>query len=159
MKIRLYAREDLAVILATQARCPEAARWAERDYLVLADDPGGLILVGELETMDPPKLLGFAAFHRVIDEAELRNMAIDPDHQAQGVGKALLEDGRRRLLESGVRKIFLEVRPSNRPALGLYYSMGFWIHSVRKDYYRDPREDAFVLCLPLSPPLTTAGLT
>ncbi len=158
MRIGLFAKENLADILAVQARCPEAARWVERDYELLVGDPGGLLLVAELETMDPPKLLGFAAFHRVIDEAELRNMAVDPEHQHQGVGRALLEDARRRMLEAGVKRIFLEVRASNRPALGLYYSMGFWIYFVRKDYYRDPKEDALVLCLPLSPPLVVGSL-
>lgn len=152
MKVRLYSKEDLHRVVALQAKCPEAARWPAGDYERLAEQPGGKILVAELESMTPPKILGFAAFHRVIDEVELRNIAIDPDHRQQDVGRALLEDARRRMLEAGAKRISLEVRSSNKSALALYYSLGFAIHSLRKDYYREPQEDGYVLCLELYPP-------
>jgi len=152
MKIRSFAKEDVHQMLGIQERCPQAASWLEADYLPLAEDPGGLILVAELETMEPPKILGFAAFHRVIDEAELRNIAVHPEQQHQGIGRALLEEGSKRLREAGAKRIFLEVRASNKPALELYYSMGFAMCLLRKDYYRDPQEDALVLALDLFPP-------
>ena len=97
--------------------------------------------------MSPATIAGFAAFHQVMDEAELRNMAVDPAHQRQGLGRELLAEGQRRLLEQGVREIYLEVRASNVPAQQLYYSAGFALRSRRKDYYSDPREDGLVLSL------------
>ncbi len=152
MKIRPFEKPDLAAILAIQEKNPQAAHWAVRDYERLADDPKGMILVGELETMAPPKVLGFALFHRVTDAAELLNMAIDPEHHQQGVGRALLEEARKLLLEAGVKRVFLEVRQSNKAALGLYYSVGFGLHALRKDYYHDPPEHAYVLSMQLFPP-------
>lgn len=152
MKIRQFEKEDLPEILAIQARSPQAAQWPEVDYERLAQDPRGVILVAELETITPVKVLGFAAFHRIIDEAELQNIAVDPAHQLQGVGRALLAEGRRFMLEAGAKRIFLEVRQSNQPALALYYSAGFHLHSQRKDYYHEPHEDAYVLALELFPP-------
>jgi hypothetical protein len=86
MKIRLFDKNDIAAILAVQQKSPEAARWTRGDYERLAEDPGGKILVAELETMDPPKLLGFAAFHRILDEVELRNTAVDPEHRQSPTG-------------------------------------------------------------------------
>ena len=151
MKIRLFAKEDVYQVLGIQERCPEAARWLEVDYLRLAEDPGGLILVAELEAGDPASILGFAAFHRVMEEAELRNIAVHPEHQHQGVGRALLEAGSKRLGEAGARRLFLEVRASNNRALELYHSMGFGLCLLRKNYYHDPQEDALVLALDLSP--------
>jgi len=158
MKIRQFAKEDVQQMLGIQEGCHELAHWLEADYLGLAEDPGGLILVAELETMEPTQILGFAAFHRVIDEAELRNIGVHPEHQHQGVGRALLEAGSKHLREAGAKRIFLEVRPTNKPALGLYYSMGFGICRLRKDYYRDPQEDALVLALELFPPETFPSL-
>lgn len=152
MKVRQFEKQDLSAVMAIQARNPQAAQWAEQDYLRLAEDPQGLILVAELETMTPAKVLGFAACQRIIDEAELRNLAVDPKHYHQGVGRALVAEARRRLLEAGAKRIFLEVRQSNKQALALYYSAGFGLHSERKDYYQDPREDAYVLALELFPP-------
>lgn len=152
MKVRQYGREDLPALVAIQEKNPLAPQWPPIEYGRLADGPGGLILVAELETMEPVKILGFAAFRRVIDEAELLTIAVDPEHQQQGVGLALLQQARHRLLEAGARRVFLEVRRSNRAALALYQSSGFGLHSLRKDYYHDPREDAYVLSLELFPP-------
>ena len=152
MRIRLADKDDLRAIIAMQEKSPEAAHWTPDDYARLMDDAGGKILVAELPTMDPPKILGFAAFHRVIDEVEIRNMAVDPEHRHQGVGRALLETARDRLLQAGAKRVFLEVRASNKPALSLYCSIGFAIHSRRADYYRDPQEDALVLALEIHPP-------
>jgi ribosomal-protein-alanine acetyltransferase len=149
MKIRQFEREDLHALLSIQNKTPHAAHWTDADYVHMASAPGGLILVAELETMTPPKVLGFAAFQRLIDEAELRNIAVDPEHQMQGVGKALLEDARGKLLQVGTKRLFLEVRQSNTAALRIYYSMGFQMHSTRKEYYREPTEDASVLSLEL----------
>jgi [ribosomal protein S18]-alanine N-acetyltransferase len=153
MKVRPSEKEDLPQIIAIQAKNSQAAQWPELEYSQFAADPRGTILVAELETMTPPKVLGFAAIYRIIDEAELRNIAVDPAHYRQGVGRALVAEGRRRLLEAGAKRIFLEVRQSNKAALALYYSEGFGLHSQRKDYYREPLEDAYVLCAELYPPV------
>ena len=150
MRIRACSTEDLPAIVSIQSRTPQAAQWTQADYAQLAVDPWGLILVVELEGMSPPTLAGFAAFHQVLDEAELRNMAVDPTHQRQGLGRELIAEGRRRLAEQGVRQIYLEVRASNFSAQRLYYSAGFGLRSRRTDYYHDPREDALVLSLHLS---------
>lgn len=158
MRIRVADKDDLRTIIALQQKSPETAHWNEGDYERLMEDPGGKILVADLPTMDPPKILGFAAFHRIIDEVELRNMSVDPDHRHQGVGRALLEAARDRMLQAGAKRVFLEVRASNKPALSLYYSIGFAIHSRRADYYRDPQEDALVLALELYPPTVLSTL-
>jgi len=151
MRIRKVSKEDVAAIVSIQRQTPQAAQWTTADYANLAGDPSGLILVAELDTVTPPMIVGFVAFHRVIDEAELRNMAVDPAHQRQGVGRQLVAEGRRRLLEQGAKQVFLEVRASNVAAQRLYYSAGFALCSRRKDYYNDPGEDGLVLSLRLSP--------
>ncbi len=157
MKIRQFTTDDLPSILIIQARNPLAAQWLKSDFTGLAEDPHGAILVGEFESMIPPKVVGFAAFRRMIDEAELRNMAVDPEHQHQGVGRALLEEVRKTLLKAGAKRVYLEVRESNKAALGLYYSVGFSLHSLRKDYYRNPLENAYVLSLEIFPPTVVSA--
>ena len=152
MRIRLATTDDIRAILTLQHKAPEAAHWTQGDYQHLMQDPGGKILVAELDTMEPPKLLGFAAFHRIIDEVEVRNMAVDPEHRQQGIGRGLLVTAREHMLRAGAKRIFLEVRASNKSAQSLYYSIGFALHSVRKDYYREPQEDALVLAMELYPP-------
>ena len=169
MKIRDFSEGDLAAVLTIQAQCGQAAQWRAKDYTRLVADPSGLVLVAELDTVSEAgssddgsverettavalsnSVAGFVAFHRTSDEAELRNLAVAPERQRRGIGRLLLRVGQQRLLEAGVKEVYLEVRPSNAPALSLYTSTGYTIASVRKGYYRNPDEDAQILSLTLS---------
>ena len=47
--------------------------------------------------------------------------------------------------KSGVQNIFLEVRQSNAPAIGMYGRFGFQEISRRKRYYTSPVEDGIVM--------------
>ena len=168
VKIRDYEDRDGSAMLAIQAESRQAAQWSAEDYLRLAADPGGLVLVAEFDpvrAIAPPgnmrvasgvtgaasldSVAGFVAFHRVGDEAELRNLAVAAGYRRRGIGRLLAAAGHRRLLAAGVRRVYLEVRASNAPALSLYSSLGYLTGSMRRAYYRDPEEDALVLSLVL----------
>ena len=159
MKIRDYAEGDLPAVLAIQGECPQAAQWLAADYVCLPHTAGAVFLVAEVEVNAASKVAGFAAFHQVLDEADLRNLAVAPEYRRRGVARALIEAACDRLQQTGTKRVFLEVRVSNEPALSLYHALGFVLHSRRKNYYRDPDEDAYVLCLELSPPSMTPAAT
>ena len=150
MKLRAFADEDLAAVYAIQLKCPQAGQWHESDYLHLAHNPGGTILVAEMEAPNPGDIAGFVVFHRVMDEAELRNIAVDPSHQQKGIARALLAAGIGTMQEFGVCRLFLEVRASNQPALALYRTAGFQLRYTRHAYYHDPVEDALVMACDIS---------
>jgi [ribosomal protein S18]-alanine N-acetyltransferase len=145
MRIRTFIDADAAVVHSIQVKCTQAAQWREEDYARLARDPLGTVLVAELEDRGSQRVVGFAAFHRVADEAELHNLAVEPLHQGKGVGQGLLAAGVRALQKTGVRRIFLEVRASNHPAIRLYASAGFKTLFTRRAYYDNPVEDAQVM--------------
>lgn len=145
MRVRAFTPNDLAAVLAIQLKCPDAAQWRPEDYLHLADEPGGMILVAIMEEMNLPEIAGFVAFHHVMDEAELRNLAIDPALRRKGIARALVAAGINTLQDRGVRRVFLEVRASNQPALSFYTSVGFQFIYTRRDYYEHPAEDARVM--------------
>lgn len=143
--IRPFVESDLGAVYAIQVECRQSAQWRERDYVVLAGDPGGLVLVAEAGGTRQPHITGFAAFYRVGAEAELRNLAVEPSHQRQGHGRALLTEGIRLLHAMGVRCVFLEVRASNQAANALYQLTGFQVLYTRHNYYYDPMDDALVM--------------
>jgi len=142
MLIRPATSEDVSAIVAIQLRNPHAAQWQASDYARLAGDPGGVLLVAEAAR---GQILGFVAAQRVADEAELQNLAVDPEYQRHGIGQALLEGVHGRLRATGTKRVYLEVRPSNQSALALYQSSGYSIVGRRQGYYPAPREDALVL--------------
>lgn len=97
-------------------------------------------------------LLGQAVLLGVLDEMHLLIITINPAWQGMGLGRQMLEQLIRDAAESGARQMFLEVRPSNAPALALYGKLGFEQIGRRKDYYpayEGLREDALVMRLEL----------
>lgn len=145
VRIRQLLRDDLNAVLEIQNSCKLTSAWTAREYEQLARDPRGMILVAELEGRTPARLPGFSVFYYLGEEAELWSIAVAPRFRRRGVARSLLGEASRRLCSAGVRKLFLEVRGSNTPALELYHSVGFTLLARRRDYYSNPREDALVL--------------
>ena len=108
----------------------------------LAKIPATLFVLKEL----PGKwVLGYSCFWSLSGELQLVNIAGHPDRRGIGLGRKLLHH---LLLEAESReagKIFLEVRPSNRVAIGLYEGLGFKVLFRRPRYYTPEGEDALVM--------------
>ena len=71
------------------------------------------------------------------------------ESQRRGLGRRLFHALAAELRAAGVTELVLEVRASNRPALGFYRSLGFARTGLRRGYYADPVEDAVLMRLPL----------
>ena len=83
----------------------------------------------------------------IFDEASVNNFAVTPIWMRKGIGVALLQAFIRDCYEKGVRNFLLEVRPSNQKAIHLYKKYGFKKIDVRKNYYQEPMEDAYIFQL------------
>ncbi|MDU2117989.1 MAG: ribosomal-protein-alanine N-acetyltransferase [Veillonella sp.] len=49
--------------------------------------------------------------------------------------------------EGQITNIAIEVRISNLAALAMYRNLGFSVKGIRKDYYSEPTEDAYIMSL------------
>ncbi|MBP1150972.1 MULTISPECIES: ribosomal protein S18-alanine N-acetyltransferase [Methylocaldum] len=80
-------------------------------------------------------------------ESHVLNLCVSPQNQGQGYGRLMLEKLMAVAKEHKAETIFLEVRPSNKPAIKLYHQLGFNEIGTRKGYYpaRNGREDALVM--------------
>jgi len=96
-------------------------------------------------------VVGYAVAWYVADESELGNLAVAAEWRRRGLGRWLLDWALSMAVERGAARIFLEVRDSNQGAQDLYARRGFVQVGLRRRYYRQPSEDARVLCLNLSP--------
>ncbi len=93
-------------------------------------------------------LIGYAVLMTVLDEVHLLNLSVSGAHQRQGIGRRLLGRLMTMNRKTGARGMFLEVRPSNQPAIALYESEGFVRIGIRRNYYPSfdgKREDAIVM--------------
>ena len=75
----------------------------------------------------------------------MMNIAVHPDYRRRGMGESLVNALVEELKDRGSRCLTLEVRSSNAPARSLYEKMGFVQIGLRKNYYRNPKEDACIL--------------
>jgi ribosomal-protein-alanine N-acetyltransferase len=94
---------------------------------------------------------GYAIMSMGAGEAHILNICIRADLRGLGVGRRLLTWLLDQAREAGQGWAFLEVRPSNRPAIRLYESLGFEPVGLRRGYYQavGGREDAIVYRLDL----------
>lgn len=136
------ASSDIARIELASNRPP----WSERLFLNEFSNPCSLTFGARSDG----ELVAFVVAHAVIDEAHIVNFAVDQKARRRGVGRELLSYLLSDLYKRGVRWVTLEVRRSNRAALGLYEGMGFQEVGVRVGYYPDNQEDALVMSLNLS---------
>lgn len=90
---------------------------------------------------------GFSIMSAAAAEAHVLNICVHPAARRYGYGRRLLNALIVKAHELEVEQVFLEVRPSNVPALKLYRSAGFIEIGVRPAYYQAAfgREDAVIL--------------
>ncbi|MER3414195.1 MAG: ribosomal-protein-alanine N-acetyltransferase [Armatimonadota bacterium] len=92
-------------------------------------------------------IVGFAGYWKVIDEAHITTVAVEPDRQGAGLGRKLMECLLDHARDQGMTCATLEVRARNQRAIALYENLGFVACGVRKRYYADTNEDAIVMWL------------
>ena len=149
MTIRPTTEKDIDGVASLEKRAFSTPRSYE-DFVLCCEKDSYVYFVAADEE---DRVVGYAGFQYVIDEADIENIAVDEGARRQGIARALmntlLSDGQKR----GVKTFFLEVRESNEPAVRLYESLGFVRIGTRKDYYRDPIEDARVYTLKTEEPV------
>ena len=139
MNIRELCREDLPALRILEDRCFSDA-WSD----ALLED----LLSSEYDRCcvleDGEKIIGYVNVRVLGDEAELMRICILPEYRGQGLSGGLLERGMEDMIRCGAKAATLEVRAGNLPAVRLYEAHGFVLEGYRKNYYRDPKEDAAI---------------
>lgn len=90
-------------------------------------------------------VLGYVGSQTVLGETDMMNIATHPDYRKKGIGTALITALIDVLAKQGSHSLMLEVRASNDSAISVYKKLGFSEVGRRKNYYRNPKEDALIL--------------
>jgi ribosomal-protein-alanine N-acetyltransferase len=95
------------------------------------------------------QVAGFIVARLYADELHVNNVAVRPEFRGQGIGSDLLQTTLEQARERGAKTAQLEVRAGNAEAQKLYQRCGFTVVGRRKNYYREPTEDALLMNLQL----------
>ena len=115
--------------------------WSENSIASELDNQLAFWLVA----VEGETVAGYIGSQTVMDETDMMNVAVHPDFRRQGIAEALVNGLVEQLKAMGSHCLTLEVRASNAPAISLYEKLGFSEIGRRKNYYRNPREDALIL--------------
>lgn len=115
--------------------------WSEKSIASELDNKLSLWLVAEEEG----RVLGYVGSQTVLGETDMMNIATHPDHRKQGIATDLIVGLIDALAKRGSHSLMLEVRNSNESAISVYKKLNFVEVGRRKNYYRNPREDALIM--------------
>ena len=90
-------------------------------------------------------IIGFSGLWLMVDEAHVTTIATHPGYRGRGIGELLLSSLIDIAYRIGARNVTLEVRVSNYVAQSLYRKYGFVEAGVRRRYYSDNHEDAYIM--------------
>lgn len=141
MIITKMTENHVAQVAELEKICFGSAAWSEKSIASELKNELSYWLVA----VDDGRVLGYVGSQTVLGETDMMNVAVHPDCRKQGIGQTLvnaLVDG---LKEKESYCLTLEVRASNAPARALYEKLGFAQMGLRKNYYRNPKEDALIL--------------
>lgn len=115
--------------------------WSKTSFEDSMNSKNTLFLIAEKEN----EIAGYLGMYLFGEEADISNVAVSKTHRRQRIARMLLEKGLIQMKERGVKNVTLEVRETNIPAIRLYESMGFQEAGIRKNYYKEPVENALIM--------------
>ena len=98
-------------------------------------------------TDDSGRPIAYMLGRIIAPEGEIYRIAVEKEHRKRGIGYRLLSFALKTERGRGLECTFLEVRSQNAAAIALYRAHGFTEIGVRKNYYKDPTDDAIVMVL------------
>jgi ribosomal-protein-alanine N-acetyltransferase len=128
-----------AVLAVEQVSYPKP--WAREHFIDELNSP----FASPLVALDSRGVVsGYICPTLILDEGEIRNVAVRPDKRNCGVGRALVEKVLEEYRLKNAAYVGLEVRVSNSSAQALYRKLGF-IETGRRPGYYENGEDAILM--------------
>lgn len=151
--LRKATQDDVSQLVAVERRAhsgsaPETAFWTEQNFESELDKPYSQVLLMTDEETDEV-VAGFIVFWLMLDECQILNVAVDPEHRRKGFAKEMVRKAIDMAVRQNMKKVFLNVRKSNRAAIELYQKQQLTVVGVRKRFYSDG-EDAYEMAIDLT---------
>lgn len=120
-----------------------ALPWSENSFLNEAINPLSQYVIARSDD----KIVGYAGFWEVVDEGQITNIAVLKEYRRQKIAEEMLLRLIKKAHDKKLISLSLEVRESNVAAINLYQKFDFKTVGIRKDYYKNPTENAILMDL------------
>ncbi len=139
--VRFMDKDDVEAVAEIEKEC-FSRPWSEKALLdEINNEDQARFFVAE----SGGEIVGYIGTLSVARECSVTNIAVKEKYRHLGIGTKLMARAIYTSREKGDEFITLEVRKSNENALKLYENFRFKIEGERKNFYRDPVEDAYIL--------------
>ena len=143
--VRAATEDDIPAIAELEQLC-FSVPWSEKALRETLSSPHARLFCAELGGV----VIAYGGCYLLGDDADITNIATHPDYRRRGAAAAVLEVLTACAKEAGMLAIHLEVRASNAPAIALYEGFGFSVDGLRKNYYKNPTENAVLMTFSLT---------
>ncbi|HEY0081726.1 MAG TPA: ribosomal protein S18-alanine N-acetyltransferase [Pyrinomonadaceae bacterium] len=153
-KIELMTPHDLLEVVEIEEAC-RLSLWGWDSYYAELARPEAIMIVARAERVDSVTghaLYGFLSARVSAQELHINNIGVHDAARRRGVGNALMQTAVTTATGWGARSAILEVRAGNVAAQALYRRYGFEVVGRRRQYYREPPEDALLMRASLKSP-------
>ncbi len=116
--------------------------WAKENYAYeLSENPHANYYVYLIED----EIVAYCGCWCLFEQAQITTIGVHPTHRNKGIAKKLMDKIITETVRLGCETLSLEVRVSNNKAINLYKQYQFEIINIRKSYYKDNNEDAYLM--------------
>lgn len=142
--LRPATTDDLPSILEIEKKV-HVSPWGEENFKFELSKPYSHFLVMTDDETDN-LVAAYIIYWVLFDECQILNIVVDLPFRGTGLAKRMIRQAAQTAIQKGIKKVSLEVRKTNLPAIQLYQSMKFVITHVRRGFYSNG-EDAYQMIL------------
>ena len=129
--VRNFRKKDLEKVTYI-AEVSLTEEYSDQLFLALNNAENTIFLVAEMNNT----VVGFLSSIANKDEdARILMLAVHPFYRNRGIGSSLLSTFQEICISNGIKRITLEVRPSNKRAIEFYRKRGFYSIEILEDFY------------------------
>jgi ribosomal-protein-alanine N-acetyltransferase len=152
-QIEQMTAHDLLEVVEIEEAC-RLSLWGWDSYHAELLRPESIMLVARRARADEQTghtLYGFLSGRVSARELHINNIGVHETARRRGIGHALMDAAIEAGKRQGASRAILEVRAGNVAAQALYRRYGFEVVGRRRQYYREPTEDALLMNATLEP--------
>lgn len=140
IKVVRMKKEHIPALVELEKEC-FSDPWSEKALEEELSNPNAVFVVA----LKNEEVAGYVGMLHILDEGDICNVAVFEKFRRNGIATALLENLLKYAEENKLSFITLEVRESNEAAQIFYEKMGFQKIAMRRNFYENPKEDAYIM--------------